>query len=226
VVFDDCKDLKGVIEICHQGLFFNQGQCCVSGSRIFVQDTIYDEFVKLSVERAMARTVGNPWDKTIEQGPQIDQDQFDKIFELIESGKQEGASLKCGGQRFGSKGYFIQPTVFADVTDKMRIAREEIFGPVMQILKFHTMEEVIERANDTTYGLAAGIHTADIEKAIEFSHSVQAGTVWVNSYNLFFCQAPFGGYKMSGIGREAGIDGLEEFSEIKTVMIKTPNKNS
>jgi len=226
VVFDDCGDLEAAVESCHFGLFFNQGQCCIAGSRVFVQDTIYDKFVALSAERAKRRTVGSPWEDSNEQGPQIDQEQFDKILELIESGKKDGAKLHCGGSRHSDKGYFIQPTVFSDVTDEMRIAKEEIFGPVMQIMKFSTMDEVIERSNNSVYGLGAAVNTTSIERALQFSHGVRAGTVWVNAYDVFCAQAPFGGYKMSGSGRELGEYGLEQYSEIKTVMIKIPTKNS
>jgi len=226
VIFDDCPDLKAAVEVAHFGLFFNQGQCCIAGSRVYVQDSIYDEFVKLSVERALKRTVGSPWGAENEQGPQIDKEQFDKILELIESGKKDGAKLNCGGNRHGEKGYFIQPTVFSDVTDDMRIAQEEIFGPVMQILKFSTMDDVIERANNSVYGLGAAVNTASLERALQFAHAVRAGTVWVNVYDVFCAQAPFGGYKMSGSGRELGEYGLEQYSEVKTVMIKIPKKNS
>jgi len=225
IVFDDAN-LAQAIEHCHLGVFFNMGQCCIAGSRVFVQDTIYDEFVRLSTERALKRTVGSPWSKDNEQGPQVDKEQLGKILELIESGKKEGATLKCGGERHGDKGYFVQPTVFADVTDDMRIAREEIFGPVMQIMKFSTTEEVIERANKTCFGLGAAVNTTSLDRALEVSHGVRAGTVWVNCFDNFACQAPFGGYKMSGSGRELGEYGLAQYSEIKTVMIKVPKKNS
>lgn len=225
VVFDDA-DLSQAIELAHFGLFFNQGQCCIAGSRVFVQDTIYDEFVRLSVERATKRSVGSPWDDNNEQGPQVDKMQFDKILGLIETGKKEGATLKCGGDRHGDRGYFIQPTVFADVTDGMTIAKEEIFGPVMQIMKFSTMDEVIERSNASEYGLGAAVQTKSIDRALQYSHGVRAGTVWVNAYDVFCAQAPFGGYKMSGAGRELGEYGLEQYSEVKTVMIKVPGKNS
>jgi len=226
VIFDDVADLQQAVELAHFGLFFNMGQCCIAGTRIFVQDTIYDEFVRLSVERAVKRTVGSPWDKSNEQGPQVDKAQFDKILGLIETGKQEGAKMECGGSRHGDKGYFIQPTVFSDVTDEMTIAKEEIFGPVMQIMKFSTMEELIERANKTEYGLGAAVQTTNLDRALQFSHGVRAGTVWVNAYDVFCAQAPFGGYKMSGAGRELGEYGLEQYSEVKTVMIKVPQKNS
>jgi len=225
IIFADA-DLDMAVEMAHFGLFYNMGQCCTAASRCYVQENIYDSFVQKSVEKAKKRTVGDPFDSKNESGPQIDDDQFQKILELIESGKKEGAKLMCGGSRSGDKGYFIQPTVFADVKDTMRIAREEIFGPVQQIIKFKTLEEVIPRANDTTYGLAAAVFTKDLDKAITIANSVQAGTVWVNCYHAVSPQAPFGGYKQSGIGRENGEDGIKEYCQVKTVTIKIPHKTS
>ncbi|XP_070564297.1 aldehyde dehydrogenase 1A1-like [Ptychodera flava] len=217
-------DMEFAVEKAHVALFNNMGQVCVAGSRTFVQEDIYDEFVKKSVERAKKRTIGNPFDGQNESGPQIDQTQFEKIFELIESGKKEGAKLQCGGGRHGDKGFFIESTVFSDVQDDMRIAKEEIFGPVQQIMKFKDIEEVIERANNTHYGLAAAVFTKDIDKALTISNALQAGSVWVNCYNAVGPQAPFGGFKMSGVGRELGEYGLDEYTEVKTVTIKLPQK--
>ncbi|XP_014833208.1 PREDICTED: aldehyde dehydrogenase, mitochondrial-like, partial [Poecilia mexicana] len=157
---------------------------------------------------------------------QVDQEQFNKILGYISSGKREGAKLMCGGGVAADRGYFIQPTVFGDVQDNMIIAREEIFGPVMQIFKFKTLEEVITRANDTKYGLAASVFTTDIDKANYVSSGLRAGTVWINCYNVFASQAPFGGYKASGNGRELGEYGLEAYTEVKTVTIKVPQKTS
>ncbi|XP_076816852.1 aldehyde dehydrogenase, mitochondrial-like [Clavelina lepadiformis] len=225
VVFADA-DLDMAVETAHFGLFFNQGQCCCAGSRVFVEESIYDEFVKRSVERAAKRTVGSPWEEGIEQGPQIDTEQFEKIQALIKSGKEEGAKMLCGGEKTGDKGYFIQPTVFVDVEDHMKIAKEEIFGPVMQIMKFKTIEEVTERANNTIYGLAAAVFTTNINKAITMSNHIRAGTIWVNSYDIFSAMSPFGGYKMSGQGRELGEYGLEAYTEVKCVVVKIPQKNS
>nr|XP_015222024.1 PREDICTED: retinal dehydrogenase 1 [Lepisosteus oculatus] len=205
IVFADA-DLDHAVEQAHHGLFFNQGQCCLAGSRVFVEESIYEEFVCKSVERAKKRVLGNPLVPGVDQGPQIDKKQFEKILDLIESGKKEGANLECGGSFWGEKGFFIQPTVFSDVTDDMRIAKEEIFGPVQQIMKFKTMDEVIKRANNTHYGLVAG--------------------VLVNCYNAMSSQSPFGGFKMSGNGREMGEYGLQEYTEIKTITIKIPQKNS
>uniref|UniRef100_A0A7N5ZRW8 aldehyde dehydrogenase (NAD(+)) n=1 Tax=Anabas testudineus TaxID=64144 RepID=A0A7N5ZRW8_ANATE len=219
IILSDAN-MEEAVEQSHFGLFFNQGQCCCAGSRTFVQADIYDEFVERSAERAKRRVVGNPFDFQTEQGPQVDQEQFNKILGYISSGKREGAKLMCGGGVAADKGYFIQPTVFGDVQDNMTIAREEIFGPVMQILKFKTVEEVIERANNTKYGLAAAVFTKDIDKAMYVSHGLRAGTVWVNCYNVFGVQAPFGGYKASGNGREMGEYGLENYTEVKTVIAK------
>jgi aldehyde dehydrogenase (NAD+) len=219
IVFADA-DMEETIEGCHFALFFNQGQCCCAGSRLFVEEKIYDEFVERSAARARRRTVGDPFDPKTEQGPQVDQDQFDKVMGYIESGKKQGAKLVAGGARVGDRGYFIQPTVFADVQDDMKIAQEEIFGPVMSIIKFKTVDEVVQRANRTMYGLAAAVWTRDITKAHRVANSVRAGTVWVNCYDVFDAAAPFGGFKQSGIGRELGEYGLQNYTEIKTVTVK------
>lgn len=219
-------DMDWAVEQAHFALFFNQGQCCCAGSRTFVQENVYDEFVERSVARAKSRVVGNPFDSRTEQGPQVDETQFKKILGYIKSGQQEGAKLLCGGGAAADRGYFIQPTVFGDVKDGMTIAKEEIFGPVMQILKFKTIEEVVGRANDSKYGLAAAVFTKDLDKANYLSQALQAGTVWINCYDVFGAQSPFGGYKMSGSGRELGEYGLQAYTEVKTVTVKVPQKNS
>ncbi|XP_075067084.1 aldehyde dehydrogenase 1A1 [Mixophyes fleayi] len=225
IIFADA-DLDSAIEQSHHGLFYHQGQCCVAGSRIFVEESIYDEFVRRSVEKAKKRVLGDPLAPGTQQGPQIDKEQYDRILDLIESGKKEGAKLECGGSAWGNKGFFIEPTVFSDVKDDMRIATEEIFGPVQQIMKFKTVDEVIKRANNTTYGLAAAVFTKDIDKAMTVSTALEAGTVWINCYSAMSPQAPFGGFKMSGNGREMGEYGLHEYTEVKTVTMKIPQKNS
>jgi len=225
IIFPDVN-LDQAVELSHFALYFNQGQCCCAGSRTFVHESIYDEFVKKSVERAKKRVVGDPFAPNTEQGAQIDKEQYTKILALIESGKSEGAKLECGGSAHGDKGYFIQPTVFSDVQDNMRIAKEEIFGPVQQILKFKTMEEVVERANNTCYGLAAAVMTKDLDTALYVANSLRAGTVWINCYDVLTAQAPFGGYKQSGMGRELGEYGLQQYSEVKTITIKLTKKNS
>ncbi|KAM9331105.1 aldehyde dehydrogenase 1A1-like [Gastrophryne carolinensis] len=225
IVLNDA-DLDSAIEIIHQGLFHHQGQMCAAGSRVFVQEKIYDEFVRRSAERAKKRVIGDPLKPGVDHGPQVNKSQQDKILELIESGKKEGAKLECGGDRWGNKGFFVLPTIFSDVKDHMRIAKEEIFGPVQAIFRFKTIEEAIKRANCSEYGLAAGVFTRDVDKAITIASALQAGTVWVNCYLIVTPQTPFGGYKMSGHGRELGEYGLEEYTEIKSVYIKISQKNS
>ncbi|MEM6445891.1 MAG: aldehyde dehydrogenase family protein [Cyanobacteria bacterium P01_D01_bin.123] len=219
IVFADA-DLDAAIEGAHFGLFFNQGQCCTAGSRLFVQDSIYDEFVSRSVDRARNRVVGDPFDSKTEQGPLVSQAQMDRVMHYIESGMREGAHLACGGNRIGDRGFFVEPTVFADVRDDMTIAREEIFGPVMSVIKFKDIDEAIRRANQTHYGLAAAVWTRDISKAHAIAHAVKAGTVWVNCYDVFDAAAPFGGFKQSGMGRELGEYALHEYTEVKTVTVK------
>ncbi|KAM9275632.1 retinaldehyde dehydrogenase 3 isoform 2-T2 [Morus bassanus] len=218
-------DLDLAVECAHQGVFFNQGQCCTAASRVFVEEQIYPEFVKRSVEYAKKRLVGDPFDARTEQGPQIDQKQFDKILELIESGKKEGAKLECGGLAIEDRGLFIKPTVFSEVTDNMRIAKEEIFGPVQPIMKFKSIEEVIRRANSTEYGLTAAVFTKNLDRALTLASALQSGTVWINCYNALYAQAPFGGFKMSGNGRELGEYALAEYTEVKTVTIKLSQKS-
>ncbi|HEX4164999.1 MAG TPA: aldehyde dehydrogenase family protein [Bryobacteraceae bacterium] len=219
IVFADA-DMDHAVEGSHFALFFNQGQCCCAGSRAFVEEKVYDEFVERSAERARRRRVGDPLDRQTEQGPQVDSEQFNKILSYVEAGKKEGAKLMCGGERVGDRGYFVAPTVFADVKDEMKIAQEEIFGPVMSIMKFKDMDELVDRANQTIYGLAAAVWTRDIGKAHHVAHNVRAGTVWVNCFDVFDAGAPFGGFKQSGIGRELGEYGLQQYSEIKTVTVK------
>uniref|UniRef100_A0A1B6HBZ2 Aldehyde dehydrogenase domain-containing protein n=1 Tax=Homalodisca liturata TaxID=320908 RepID=A0A1B6HBZ2_9HEMI len=220
-IFDDV-DVDKAVEIAYEAVFINGGQACCAGTRTFVQDTIYDAFVKKAAERAAKRKVGDPFSDETEQGPQVDEEMFTKALRMIESGKKEGAKLETGGSRIGDKGYFIQPTVFSNVTDNMTIAREEIFGPVQQILKFSSVEELVERANNTTYGLAAGIVTNDLNKAIAFAKAAQAGSVWVNCFNIVSYQAPFGGYKESGFGKDMGEEAIHEYLNIKTVTIALP----
>lgn len=216
IVFAD-GDLDAAIEGSHFGLFFNQGQCCTAGSRLFVEAKCYDEFVARSIERAKKRAVGDPFDPNTEQGPQISQVQLDKVLHYIESGMREGARLQHGGSRVGDRGFFVEPTIFSDVADSMQIAREEIFGPVMSIIKFHDLDEVIERANNTKYGLAAAVWTKDMSKAHTVAYRLRAGTVWLNCYDALDAAAPFGGFKQSGIGRELGEYGLQAYTEVKTI---------
>lgn len=213
-------DLDKAVETAHFALFFNHGQCCAAGSRIYVHADIYEQFVAKSTERAKSRKVGDPFQEGVEQGPQIDADQMSKILHYIDAGKREGARLLCGGNRVGNKGYYVEPTVFADVDDNMTIAREEIFGPVQSILKFQTLEEIIARANDSDYGLASGIISNDVNVINTLSRSLRAGTVWVNAYNVYDSAVPFGGYKHSGIGRDKGEYALEHYTQVKAVYQK------
>ena len=223
IIFPDA-DLDKAVEVAHKMVMINQGQCCIAASRTFVHESIYDEFVKRSVELAKRRKVGNPLEMNNDQGPQIDNEQFTKILDLIEAGKKDGAKLECGGKRFGQVGYFVEPTVFSNVTDEMRIAKEEIFGPVQQILKFRDTDEVIKRANNTSYGLGAGLFTKNIETALKVSSRLEAGQVYVNNYFNASIQIPFGGFKESGIGREFGMDGLRQYCETKSVVVDLPFK--
>jgi aldehyde dehydrogenase (NAD+) len=216
VIFADA-DLDAAVAGTEFGLFFNQGQCCCAGSRVYVEEKIHAEFVDKLVKRAATRKLGDPFDSETTQGPQVDQAQFDKILSYIDKGHEGGAKCVTGGKRFGTKGFYIEPTVFDHVKDDMPIATDEIFGPVMSILPFKSADEVIERANNSFYGLAAAVWTQDVKKAHKFAHSVRAGTVWVNCYDVFDAAAPFGGFKMSGIGRELGAAALQNYTELKTV---------
>ena len=225
VVFDDA-DVDEAVRLANFAVFVCNGQVCCAGSRTFVQEGIYEEFVKKSVELAASREVGNPFKTSTIQGPQVNAQQLNKIMELIDSGIKEGAKLETGGKRIGNKGYYVEPTVFSNVTDDMRISREEIFGPVQQILKFKTIDEVIKRSNDTIYGLGSGIVTNNLDNVLTYSQAVKAGTVWVNCYFHVTPQTPLGGYKMSGFGREFGENAIYEYTEVKTITIKVVTKNS
>lgn len=218
IVFADA-DLDAATEGAYFALFFNQGQCCCAGSRLFVEEKVHDKLVDRLLEKAKQQKLGDPFDPATTQGPQVSQEQMDRILSYIEHGNKEGAQCLTGGKRFGEKGYFVEPTLFTNVKDDMKIAKEEIFGPVMNVLKFKDVDEVIERGNRTNYGLAAAVWTKDVTKAHRLAKELRAGTVWVNCYDVFDAAAPFGGFKQSGIGRELGEYALELYTEVKTVTV-------
>eukprot|EP00406_Dinophysis_acuminata_P084232 CAMPEP_0179245680 /NCGR_PEP_ID=MMETSP0797-20121207/18700_1 /TAXON_ID=47934 /ORGANISM="Dinophysis acuminata, Strain DAEP01" /LENGTH=511 /DNA_ID=CAMNT_0020953239 /DNA_START=89 /DNA_END=1620 /DNA_ORIENTATION=+ len=210
-------DLDQAAMAAHIGLFLNHGQCCCAGSRTFVHEDIYDAFVAKVVELARNWKTGDPTQFDTMQGPVVDKIQFDKIMGYIEKGKAEGAKLETGGDRAFDSGYYIQPTVFTGVEDGMTIAQEEIFGPVMSVLKFRDFDEALKRANATKYGLGAAIASRDIGKALKGAYSLRAGTVWINCFNHFDAACPFGGFKESGWGRELGAYGISAYQEVKTI---------
>ena len=218
VVFADC-DMDQAVAGAFHAIYFHGGQCCTAGSRLFIEEKIKDEFVSRLAEKAGQRRVGNQLDEKTEQGPQVSQEQLDKILGYVELGQQQGAKLVAGGKRVGDKGFFVEPTIFDNVTDDMAIAKDEIFGPVVSVLSFKDADDMIERANTTQYGLAAAVWTKNIDKAHWYAKNVKAGTVWVNCYHIVDVTTPFGGFKMSGQGRENGEAALEHYTETKTVTI-------
>jgi len=219
IVFDDA-DIDNAISWVNFGIYYNHGQCCCAGSRIYVQEGIYDKFIQRFKERAEQNIVGDPFHPETFQGPQVSKLQYDRIMGYIEDGRKAGATLETGGKRKGDKGYFIEPTIFSNVTEDMKIMQEEIFGPVCSIAKFKTMEDAIRLGNNTNYGLAGAIHTTNLNTAIHVSNALKAGTIWVNTYNTLHWQLPFGGFKESGIGRELGEAALANYTQTKTVSIR------
>jgi betaine-aldehyde dehydrogenase len=229
IVFDDA-DLENAIGGAMLGNFYSAGQVCSNGTRVFVQRGLHDRFVERLVERTKAIRLGDPLDAETQMGPVMNAAQHAKVMDYIASGKAEGATLAVGGNAPAMQGFeggfFIEPTVFSGVTDDMRIAREEIFGPVMSVLSFDKEDEVIARANDTEFGLAAGVFTRDLPRAHRVIAELQAGTCWINAYNLTPVELPFGGYKASGIGRENGLAVLGHYSQLKSVYVETGNVDS
>jgi len=222
IVFSDV-DIDAAVEGAHSAVFFNAGQVCCAGTRTFVHEKIYDEFVKKCVERAQrVKLTKDDHGDPFAQGPQVDDIQFKRVLGYIDKGKKEGAKLVCGGAKVDGAGYYVQPTVFSEVKDEMTIATEEIFGPVMTIIKFKDAKEVAARANATSYGLAAAIWTKDVGLAHALANSIKAGTVWVNCYNVLQCGIPFGGYKESGFGRDLSEYALHEYTQVKAITIQHP----
>jgi aldehyde dehydrogenase (NAD+) len=223
IVFDDA-DLEATNNGVVSGIFAATGQTCIAGSRLFVQEQAHDELVERLSEKAGTIKLGNPLEMETEMGPVAFKEQLDKVQSYIEVGRQEGAELVYGGKRPDTEqlkdGYFIEPTIFTGVDNDMRVAREEIFGPVLSVIPFESEEDLIRQANDTSYGLAAGIWTRDIQKAHRVAHALRAGTVWVNSYRTLSFNTPFGGYKMSGMGRENGLESLKDYTQVKSVWVE------
>ena len=204
------------------GIFYNKGEVCAAGSRLFIQESAHDAFMEKVLERAKKMAVGDPLDPKTRFGPLCSNDQLQKVLSYIGIGKEEGANLVLGGERakVGSgKGYFVQPTIFDQVTNQMRIAREEIFGPVLSAITFKDLDDLIAQANDTIYGLASGVWTRDVKKAHYIAKKLKAGTVWINTYNIYDPASPFGGYKQSGFGRELGMHALESYTQVKSVWV-------
>ena len=215
-------DMDAAIRGVTIGIFYGKGEVCAAGSRLLVDTTIKDEFIDKLAARARKMTAGDPMDPRTRFGALSSKKQLETVLRYIESGRQEGATLVAGGNRTDigtGKGYFVQPTVFTDVKPEMTIAREEIFGPVLASIEFADIDEAIARANATQYGLAAGIWTRDIKKAHYIARKLQAGTVWINTYNVYDTAAPFGGYKHSGFGREMSAHALEHYTQIKSVWV-------
>ncbi|CAE6521169.1 unnamed protein product [Rhizoctonia solani] len=212
-------DLQQAANWASLGIFFNQGQDCTAGSRVYVHSSVYEEFLGLLAKNAaeFEKVTGDGFKEGVSGGPIVSQTQRDKVWSYIEKGKSEGARVVTGGQKWEGKGYFIRPTIFADTTQNMKIVQEEIFGPVLCVSKFETEEEVIALANDTTYGLGAGLHSNDANQIHRVVNALNAGTVWVNQYNILHNNVPFGGYKQSGIGRELGSYALKEYTNVKAV---------
>lgn len=223
VIFDDA-DLEQAVNWAAHGVFFNHGQTCCAGTRVFVQEGIYDKFLEKFTAKVQSLKVGDPFADDSFQGPQVSQAHFDRIMAHIESGKQEGATVHTGGERHGEKGFFIQPTIFTDVKPDMKIVREEIFGPVGVVIKFKDEDDVVRQANDTVYGLAACVFSQNISRALNTAHRLQAGTVWVNCANQLYANIPFGGYKQSGIGRELGEIALSNYVNVKSVQVNLGQK--
>lgn len=220
IVFDDA-DIESAISGAINGNFYSSGQICSNGTRVFVHRAIKDKFLSRLVERTKTAVIGDPLDEATNFGPMVSDTQRQQVLGFIAKGQAEGARLMLGGAAIERDGFYMEPTVFADVTDDMTIARDEIFGPVLSVLDFDDEDDVIARANDTGFGLAAGVYTNDLTRAHRVIRQLRAGTCWINTYNLTPVEAPFGGTKLSGVGRENGKAAIEHYSELKTVYVAT-----
>jgi aldehyde dehydrogenase (NAD+) len=221
IVFADA-DLEAAVRGAMTGIFYNKGEVCAAGSRLLLEERIHDPFMAKLIERVKGLKVGDPLEKSTRMGPVVSKEQMETVLAYIDTGQREGARLVTGGGRAavgGGKGYFVEPTVFDGVSHRMTIAREEIFGPVLSVIPFASLEDGLAGGNDTTYGLAAAVWTRDVTKALKAARLLRAGTVWVNAYNLYDAALPFGGFKESGFGRELGSAGLDHYTEVKTVWV-------
>jgi aldehyde dehydrogenase (NAD+) len=215
-------DLEAALRGALTGIFYNKGEVCAAGSRLLVEQRVHDEFVGKLVERVKGLKVGDPMDKATRMGPVVSAQQLETVLGYVEAGRREGATLAAGGERLrvsDGRGYFVQPTVFTGVSNGMRIAREEIFGPVLSVIPFKDVDDAVAQGNETFYGLAAAVWTRDVGKALRIARALRAGTVWVNAYNLYDAALPFGGFKESGFGRELGQAGLDLYTEVKSVWV-------
>lgn len=218
IIFADA-DPNAAIEAAFWAIFWNKGEVCVAGSRLLVEEPIYDEVVEKLANKAKNAVLGDPLNESTEIGPIASRAEFDKVMRYIESGKGSSAKLLAGGssRKINGKGLFIEPTVFANATNDLKISREEIFGPVIPVIPFRDEDEAVRIANDTPYGLASGIQTGDLRRALRLADRIKAGTVWLNTWHKYHPNAPFGGYKMSGYGREQGAEALESYTQYKTI---------
>ncbi len=221
IVFADA-DMEAAVKGALTGIFYNKGEVCAAGSRLFLEERVHDEFMAKLTERVKSLKVGDPMDKATRMGPVVSKQQMETVLSYIDAGKKEGARLVMGGGRAktgSGRGYFIEPTIFDQVSSRMKIAREEIFGPVLSVIPFKAVEDAIAEGNATTYGLAAAVWTRDVAKALRAARAIRAGTVWVNAYNLYDAALPFGGFKESGFGRELGSAGIDLYTEVKSVWV-------
>jgi betaine-aldehyde dehydrogenase len=228
IVFADA-DLEQAVNGAMMGIFFNQGQVCCAGSRLFVAEEIKDEFLDRLKEKAQKIKVGDPMDKSTHMGPQVSEEQLNRIKGYVDIAREEGATVLTGGEpprldEAFQSGYFFQPTIFGEVKNQMRVAQEEIFGPVTCAITFKDEDDLIKQANETIYGLSAGLWTRDITRAHRFAKAVHAGVVWINTFNMFNAASPFGGYKQSGYGREMGKHALEMYTQVKSVWVDLSGK--